>query len=46
MLFVVIFTLLAKDKIDQDEVKKAENTQQPMQGKNEDTTGDPDEGVD
>ena len=46
VLFVVIFTLLSKDKVDQDEVKKAETTQQPMQRKIEDTIGDPDEGVD
>ena len=46
VLFVVIFTLLSKDKVDHEEVKKAETTQQPLLRKSEETIGDPDEGVD
>lgn len=35
VLFVVVFTLLSKDKIDGDEVKKAESVQLVAQGKGE-----------
>lgn len=47
VLFVVVFTLLSKDKVDEDKVKKAESVQQ---GKGEEMKQekieDPDDGVD
>ena len=47
VLFVVVFTLLSKDKVDEDKVKKAESVQQ---GKGEqmkqEKIEDPDDSVD
>ena len=57
VLFVVVFTLLAKDQVDRDEVKKAESVQQSTNASADDlkqekksissqAIEDPDDGVD
>ena len=37
VLFVVVFTLLSKDKVDEEEVKRAETAQKPGHGTSQET---------
>ena len=47
VLFVVVFTLLSKDKVDEDKVKKAESVQQgKLKEKEQEKIEDPDDSVD
>ena len=47
VLLVVVFTLLSKDKVDEEEVKKAESVQQGKgEGTKEEKIEDPDNSVD
>ena len=47
VLFVVVFTLLSKDEVDEDEVKKAESVQQGKgEERKQEKIEDPDDSVD
>ena len=47
VLFVVVFTLLSKEKVDEDKVKEAESVQQgKLKAKEQEKIEDPDDSVD